>query len=66
LRLAVKDLDVRLADRRLGPVSLSFGVAVFPEHGGTRDEILRAADAALYRAKDGGRDQVSVASTATP
>jgi diguanylate cyclase (GGDEF)-like protein/PAS domain S-box-containing protein len=44
----------------LAPVTLSLGVAVFPEHGFTSTGILRAADAALYRAKHSGRDRVVV------
>jgi diguanylate cyclase (GGDEF)-like protein len=44
---------------------LSLGVAVFPEHGATPDALLRAADAALYRAKKEGRDRVVAAETAT-
>jgi diguanylate cyclase (GGDEF)-like protein/PAS domain S-box-containing protein len=45
----------------LAPVTLSLGVAVFPEHGATSTGILRAVDAALYRAKHNGRGQVVVA-----
>ena len=37
------------------------GVAAFPEHGGVGSALLRAADAALYRAKREGRDQVILA-----
>ena len=40
------------------PVTLSLGVAVYPEHGSTTDELLKAADTALYRAKRGGRNRV--------
>jgi diguanylate cyclase (GGDEF)-like protein len=43
----------------LGPVTLSMGVATFPGHGSTWEEVLREADAALYRAKHAGRDQVA-------
>jgi diguanylate cyclase (GGDEF)-like protein/PAS domain S-box-containing protein len=43
------------------PVTLSLGVAVFPEHGVTSTEILRMVDAALYRAKREGRGRVVVA-----
>ncbi|MGE5378079.1 MAG: GGDEF domain-containing protein [Bacteroidota bacterium] len=45
----------------LMPVTLSLGVAIFPEHGATSTEILRMVDAALYRAKSGGRSQVVLA-----
>jgi len=45
----------------LAAVTLSVGVAVFPEHGATSTAILRVVDAALYRAKHEGRNQVVVA-----
>ena len=41
-------------------VTISAGVAAFPEHGSTRDELVRAADKALYAAKQSGRNQVSL------
>jgi diguanylate cyclase (GGDEF)-like protein len=46
------------------PVTVSIGVAEFPAHGITRDDIIRAADAALYDAKASGRNQVCLASAA--
>jgi diguanylate cyclase (GGDEF)-like protein/PAS domain S-box-containing protein len=45
----------------LDAVTLSLGVAVFPEHGSSSTGILRAVDAALYRAKQTGRARVVVA-----
>ncbi len=45
------------------PPTLSAGVAAFPEHAQSDDELLQAADAALYEAKAAGRDRVCVAST---
>jgi diguanylate cyclase (GGDEF)-like protein len=45
----------------LPAVTLSFGVAAFPEHGASPDQLLKAADEALYRAKAAGRDRVVVA-----
>jgi diguanylate cyclase (GGDEF)-like protein/putative nucleotidyltransferase with HDIG domain len=36
------------------PVTVSFGVAVYPEHGETAAALLHAADEALYAAKDRG------------
>ncbi|MDD5220667.1 MAG: diguanylate cyclase [Candidatus Bipolaricaulis sp.] len=43
------------------PPTLSAGVAVFPTHARSDDELLRAADDALYRAKREGRDRVRIA-----
>jgi diguanylate cyclase (GGDEF)-like protein/putative nucleotidyltransferase with HDIG domain len=39
------------------PITISFGVASFPEHGQTAGSLLRAADEALYAAKRNGRDR---------
>jgi diguanylate cyclase (GGDEF)-like protein len=39
-------------------VTISAGIAAFPDHGTTRDELVRAADAALYAAKQAGRNRV--------
>ena len=39
------------------PITISFGIAVFPQDGGMLDEVLRAADRALYAAKRLGRDR---------
>jgi diguanylate cyclase (GGDEF)-like protein len=41
-----------------GKVTLSIGIAEFPADGETPEFVLRAADAALYRAKREGRDRV--------
>ncbi len=42
-------------------VTLSLGVAAFPEHGANALDLMRAADRALYRAKESGRNRVVVA-----
>ncbi|HEX5843976.1 MAG TPA: histidine kinase N-terminal 7TM domain-containing protein [Pseudomonas sp.] len=39
-------------------VTLSAGLALWPEQGLQLDQLLQAADAALYRAKDEGRNRV--------
>lgn len=41
-------------------ITASFGVAVYPNHGKTLPELLRAADSALYLAKRSGRNRVCV------
>ena len=38
-------------------VTVSLGTAVYPQNGPAADEVLAAADEALYRAKRGGRNQ---------
>ena len=43
------------------PLSASIGLACYPEHGTEIDQLLRAADAGLYRAKRGGRNRVELA-----
>lgn len=45
------------------PVYISAGVASFPEHGTERDQLVKAADNALYTAKQTGRNRVCLAST---
>jgi two-component system, cell cycle response regulator len=40
------------------PVTISAGAAAYPEHGTTRDQIVKAADAGLYAAKVAGRNRV--------
>ncbi|HET6180037.1 MAG TPA: sensor domain-containing diguanylate cyclase [Candidatus Sulfotelmatobacter sp.] len=47
-------------------VTLSAGVAAFPDQGTTRDELIRAADTGLYAAKQGGRNRVCVTGQARP
>jgi two-component system cell cycle response regulator len=53
---AVRDRPFTVGSRS-AQVTVSAGVAAFPDHGRTASEILRAADAALYAAKRAGRDR---------
>jgi diguanylate cyclase (GGDEF)-like protein len=46
-------------------ISISIGLACCPDDGRTRDDLLKAADDALYRAKEGGRNRVEIAQRTT-
>jgi len=65
LRDAVRELRLVHDGKSLGAVTLSLGVACFPDHGRRREHLLQAADAALYEAKNAGRNQVVVSSLKT-
>ena len=58
MREEVARLELRYDDRPLGPVTVSLGVAVFPDHAKESEELLRHADEALYLAKQSGRNRV--------
>jgi diguanylate cyclase (GGDEF)-like protein len=58
-RQAIKKMHHQYQE--LQPITLSLGVAANPGHGDTGAQLIRAADAALYRAKQAGRDRVVVA-----
>jgi diguanylate cyclase (GGDEF)-like protein/PAS domain S-box-containing protein len=62
LRSQVKSLRLRYKKQTLGQLSVSVGVAAFPEHGSTSEELLKIADQCLYESKGRGRDVVTVAS----
>lgn len=58
---AARLLSVQYGGQPLGRITISAGIAVFPEHAAEAPELLRAADAALYAAKQAGRDRVVLA-----
>jgi two-component system, cell cycle response regulator len=66
LGAAVRDEPVRVENRGSAeiPVSVSIGVAVYPQHGSTAQQVLDAADDALYAAKRAGRDTYRLAGAA--
>jgi len=61
LQNEIKQLRVLHEGHSLGAVSVSVGVSIFPEHGMNAQELVLAADQALYRAKAEGRDRIIVA-----
>lgn len=60
LRLSVADLKVRVNGNAVDAVTTSIGFAIYPIDGSDPAELLRAADTALYRAKDKGRNRVEM------
>jgi len=58
IRLKLKELTVLHQGHSLGMITVSVGVAALPDHGTSPNNLLEAADAALYRAKREGRDRV--------
>ena len=54
----VKELQIRYGEQLLGSMSLSIGIIDASEHDLTADELLSAADKALYAAKHAGRDRI--------
>lgn len=62
----VRDRPVLLDPHRPGradrtSITVSIGIAVFPEHGANAQQVLDAADEALYAAKNAGRDTYRLA-----
>lgn len=60
LRGKIEAMTIRYADGPLPPVTISAGVAAYPQAGGNLTELLRVADEALYRAKQNGRNRVEL------
>jgi diguanylate cyclase (GGDEF)-like protein len=60
----IRDLKLTHRGTFMGAVTISIGIAVFPEHGTTAEALIRNADRALYRAKHEGRDRVQTADAA--
>jgi len=58
LREEAAKLKLEHNDRWLGSVTVSIGVAAFPDHAQEAKALLRCADEALYDAKAAGRDRV--------
>ncbi|MGK7919426.1 MAG: PAS domain S-box protein [Trichodesmium sp.] len=61
IRLAIKRLRLRYRQTTLDSITASFGVACYPQHGRTSEQVIQIADAALYDAKKQGRDRTVVA-----
>lgn len=58
LHIGARQIQILHQGTWLGNVTISVGVATFPDHGKTDDEVIKAADKALFLAKQRGRDRV--------
>jgi diguanylate cyclase (GGDEF)-like protein/PAS domain S-box-containing protein len=65
IRSKLRELTVLHHGQSVGMITVSIGVSAFPTNGSSSQELLAAADAALYHAKRKGRDRVVVAETAS-
>jgi len=61
LRSEVKGLRIEYKKQTLGQITISAGVAGFPDHASTSLDLLKIADHCLYESKARGRDVVTVA-----
>lgn len=57
-RQAFSETAIRYEDMKFS-ATFSAGIAAYPDHGVTSDALLHAADRALYRSKNNGRNRVS-------
>lgn len=53
-------LNVFLLDDKQMYVSASFGIALFPDHGNSAEVLLKSADAAMYVAKQKGKNYIEL------
>jgi diguanylate cyclase (GGDEF)-like protein/PAS domain S-box-containing protein len=60
IRKTIRHLSLHHRGQTLGTITISAGIATYPVHGDNSEELIRAADEALYRAKNAGRDCVLV------
>ena len=66
LRAAISHIQLDWHGQLLGAITASFGVATYPAHASSQDDLVRAADAALYDAKNNGRDRVATYAKPSP
>jgi diguanylate cyclase (GGDEF)-like protein len=60
IRQRARSLEMGGNYQQLGPVTLSVGIALFPDHGDSAEAVLQAAGEALARSKRGGRNRVAI------
>ncbi|MBL1142710.1 MAG: diguanylate cyclase [Proteobacteria bacterium] len=61
IRESLKELTFHYQGKALSNITTSIGIASFPYHGQNPKDLIKAADTALYQAKETGRDRAVVA-----
>jgi diguanylate cyclase (GGDEF)-like protein len=59
-REAFRKQEYEHEGKRFGPLTLSIGIAAYPDHGSTVERLMQVSDAASYAAKAQGRDRVMI------
>ena len=57
---AIKHLAVEYRGQTLGAITFSAGISCFPADGDNLEDLINAADTALYKAKKNGRDRIEI------
>jgi diguanylate cyclase (GGDEF)-like protein len=60
IRESIKHLSLHHRGQTLGTITVSAGIATYPTHADNSEDLVRAADEALYEAKKAGRDRIFV------
>lgn len=61
IRNAVAHMNMpQVNEKPLPNITVSLGIAVYPEHGATLEEMLQASDRALYESKRAGRNRATL------
>ena len=61
IRSAIENLKLQV-EGKVVKITVSIGVAAFPDSAGEQSQLIQEADSALYKAKENGRNQVQIAS----
>jgi len=61
IRMAIAHMSMpQVNEKPLPQITVSLGIAVYPEHGGTLEEMFQASDHALYESKRAGRNRTTL------
>lgn len=63
IREGVKHIQILKDGKPISKITISAGISMFPDQGETQATVIKAADEALYQAKETGRDRVCIATS---